>query len=43
VIISRAATSILAFGVYLMILGVLLLAAPNVLLGLVGYPTTDEV
>jgi hypothetical protein len=40
---SRAATSILVFGVYVMILGVVLLAAPNVLLGLVGYPTTGEV
>jgi len=40
---SRAATSILVFGVYVMIMGVLLLAIPNVLLALVGYATTNEV
>ncbi len=40
---SRAAISILVFGVYVMFMGVLLLTMPNVLLGEVGYPTTDEV
>ena len=40
---SRAAVSILVFGVYVMVMGVLLLTIPNVLLGLVRYPTTDEV
>ena len=40
---SRAAVSILVFGVYVMVMGVLLLTIPNVLLGLVGYPTSHEV
>jgi hypothetical protein len=31
------------FGVYVMLMGVLLLTIPNVLLGLVRYPSTDEV
>jgi hypothetical protein len=41
--VSRAATSILVFGVYVMVMGVLLLTIPNVLLGVVEYPTTGEV
>ncbi len=40
---SRAAVSVLVFGVYVVVMGVLLLTGPNALLGLVGYPTTDEV
>jgi hypothetical protein len=40
---SGAAKSVLVFGVYMLVMGVLLLAFPNVLLGLVGYPTTEEV
>jgi len=40
---SRAATSILVFGVYVMAMGVLLLTVPNVLLATVSYPTTSEV
>ena len=40
---KKASVSILVFGVYVMVMGVLLLTIPNVLLGLVRYPTTDEV
>jgi hypothetical protein len=40
---SGAAKSVLVFGVYMSVMGVLLLAFPNVLLGLLGYPTTEEV
>jgi hypothetical protein len=40
---SRAAKSILAYGVYLILLGLALLIAPNVPLPLFGLPTTDEV
>ena len=40
---SSAAKSILAFGIYLVVLGVTLLIVPNVLLTLFAYPTTDEV
>lgn len=39
---TRAAVSVLAFGVYMLVMGVLLLAVPNVLLSLVRYPITDE-
>jgi hypothetical protein len=40
---SRVAVSALAFGVYMVVLGLALLVIPNVLLGLFGYPTTSEV
>jgi hypothetical protein len=40
---SRAAKSILVFGVYLICLGATLLIAPNLLLKLFGMPTTTEV
>ncbi len=41
--LSRAATSILAFGVYLAAVGAILLLVPNLLLGLLGFPPTNEV
>jgi hypothetical protein len=40
---SRAATSILVFGVYLAAVGAILVVVPNVLLGLLGFPPTNEV
>ncbi|MFO1341358.1 MAG: hypothetical protein U1F53_24595, partial [Burkholderiaceae bacterium] len=40
---SKAAFSIKAFGVYLLVLGVCLVLVPNLLLGLFAMPRTDEV
>ena len=40
---SRAATSLFVFGVYLAFLSVILLLAPNLLLGLFGLGATSEV
>ena len=40
---SRAATSIFVYSIYLFAQGVLLLVIPNVALGLFGLPTTQEV
>ena len=40
---SNAATSILVYGIYLLILSVVLLLIPNVPLGIFGIPTTSEV
>ncbi len=40
---SRAATSILVFGIYLAISGPALMIAPNALLETVGVPRTDEI
>lgn len=40
---SRAATSILVFGLYLAAVGAILLVVPNVLLVLLGFPPTGEV
>jgi hypothetical protein len=40
---SRAAVSMFAFAVYLFVLGVVLLVAPNVLLGIFGFEPTTEV
>lgn len=40
---SRAAKTIVGFGVYMALIGVILVLAPNALLGLVGLPRTDEV
>jgi len=40
--VSRAAASILAFGAYLALLGVGLLASPNLMLALFGQPPTAE-
>ena len=39
---TRAATSILVFGVYLIIAGVMLVLSPNTLLGLLGIAPTTE-
>ena len=41
--LNRAATSILVFGIYLAAVGAILLLAPNLLLGLLGFPPTKEV
>ena len=40
---TRAATTILVFGVYLLASGAALILMPNLLLGLVGLGTTTEV
>lgn len=40
---SKEARSVFVFAIYLILLGVNLLVAPNVLLSLFAYPTTDEV
>src|ERR1043165_5121362 len=40
---TRAAKSLLVFGVYVAVLGLTLLLIPNVLLGLFGIPPTHEI
>lgn len=40
---NRATTSVRVFGIYLMLLGPIVIAAPNVVLALFGIPTTSEV
>lgn len=40
---NGAATSIRVFGIYLMLLGPVVIAAPNVVLALFGLPPTSEV
>ena len=40
---SKAAVTVLVFGVYMVVVGFALLAVPNVLLSLFAYPTTTEV
>ena len=40
---SRAAASVLAFGIYMVIVGLALLVVPNVLLSLFASPTTTEI
>lgn len=40
---SRAALSLLVFGVYILGLSILLLIAPNVMLRFFGFPPTQEV
>lgn len=40
---SRAAKSLLVFGIYLIVLGSLLLLLPNVLLRVFGAPPTNEI
>lgn len=40
---SRAARSVYVFGFYMAVLGIVLVAAPNLLLTLNGLPTTSEV
>ncbi len=39
---SKAATSVLVFGVYLIVIGLGFLLVPNMFLGLFGFPTTTE-
>ncbi len=39
---TKAARSVFWFGVYLVALGLALIVAPNVLLGLFGFPPTNE-
>ncbi len=40
---SNGAKSVFVFAIYLLLLGVTLLAIPNAMLSLFAYPTTDEV
>lgn len=40
---NRAATSIRVFGIYLILLGAALIAAPNLVLAPFGFPPTSEV
>jgi len=40
---SKAAFTVKAFGVYLVLLGIALVLVPNLLLGLFGIPSTSEV
>jgi hypothetical protein len=40
---SKAGNSVLVFGVYLVFLGAVLVAVPNLLLGVFGLPATGEV
>src|SRR2546426_5109904 len=40
---SRSAKTILVFGLYLCVLGFILLVTPNTLLGVLGLPLTTEV
>jgi hypothetical protein len=41
--VSKSATSVFVFGVYLVFLGLLLIIAPNVLLRIFGFAMTTEV
>ncbi|MBI5934011.1 MAG: hypothetical protein HY867_09910 [Chloroflexi bacterium] len=40
---KKSSTSLLVFGVYLVGMGFGLLFAPNMVLGILGFPATDEV
>jgi hypothetical protein len=40
---SKAATTVLVFGIYLIVLGATLVTVPNLLLGVFGIPATEEV
>jgi hypothetical protein len=40
---SNSAKSVFVFGIYVVVLGITLLVAPNVLLSLFGLPATNEV
>ena len=40
---THSAKSILIFGIYLVLLGIVLVVAPNILLGLFGVPPATEV
>lgn len=39
---SRAARTIVVFGIYMALVGAILVVAPNVLLTILGLPSTDE-
>lgn len=41
--VSNAAFTVKAFAIYMLVLGVSLMLAPNFILGLFGMPTTSEV
>jgi hypothetical protein len=41
--VTHAAKSILIFGIYLILLAIIVVAAPNALLGVFGVPPTTEV
>jgi uncharacterized membrane protein len=40
---SKSARSVFVFGLYIAVLGIVLLVAPNFLLGMFGLPSTTEV
>jgi hypothetical protein len=40
--VSKAAISVLVFGIYLVLIGLGFLLAPNMVLGLFGFPSTTE-
>ena len=40
---SKAAFSMFVFGIYVILLGIILMVVPNVLLSIFGLPTTTEV
>ncbi len=40
---SKSARSVFVFGLYLVVLGIVLVVAPNLLLGMVSLPSTTEV
>lgn len=40
---SKSALSVFVFGLYIAVLGIVLLVAPNILLGMFGLPNTTEV
>ena len=40
---SNSARSMFVFGIYVLVLGITLLVAPNILLALFGLPATDQV
>jgi len=40
--VKKAANSVLVYGIYLVVLGLVYLAVPNVPLALLGFPTTTE-
>ncbi len=40
---SKSALSVFVFGLYLAVLGIILIVVPNILLGLFSFPSTNEV
>ena len=41
-VMSKAAKSILVFGIYLVVIGLAFMVVPNIALGLFGFPVTNE-